>query len=153
MDLTPTGLSVPREALPIRVPSTRAIGLHSYTRSIDCVVNPGTVILSKLTLLFVSVHAPLSIAAMFLPSVVLVLGFVGAVFAGDAVQLDSLVDQCKFTIDGNSYDLCPLLKQNSWALRYERQTPPSITTGRYWIKVDGKLPKNESLPAGRQVSV
>ena len=116
-------------------------------------MNPETVIVSKLALLFVSVHAPLSIAAMFLPSVALALGFVGAVFAGDAVQLDSLVDQCKFTIDGNSYDLCPLLKQNSWALRYERQTPPSITTGRYWIKVDGKLPKNESLPAGRQVSV
>ena len=50
MDLTPTGLSVPREALPIRVPSTRAIGLHSYTRSIDCVVNPETVIVSKLAL-------------------------------------------------------------------------------------------------------
>ena len=50
VDLTPTGLSVPREALPIRVPSTRGYWLHSYTRSIGCVVNPETVIVSKLAL-------------------------------------------------------------------------------------------------------
>ncbi|KAI0087182.1 hypothetical protein BDY19DRAFT_995257 [Irpex rosettiformis] len=80
----------------------------------------------------------------------LVLGLIGAVLAGDAVQLDSLVDQCSFTVDGNSYGLCPLLSKNGWVVRYERQTPPSILTGRYWIKVDGKLPKNESLDASRQ---
>lgn len=87
---------------------------------------------------------------------VIFLSLIRTAYGGEAVGLDSLIEQCRFTVDGNSYDLCPLLsgrKDSGWVVRYERQTPPSILTGRYWIKVDGKLPKNESLSANRQVSL
>ncbi|KAI0343849.1 hypothetical protein BDW22DRAFT_1419677 [Trametopsis cervina] len=95
-------------------------------------------------------HASLHLAAMSPLYLILgaVLLFACTASAGDVVSLDSLMNQCRFMVDGNGFDLCPMFerqKTGGWLIEFEQQRPPSILTGQYRLMIDGKLPKNESL--------
>ncbi len=76
-----------------------------------------------------------------------------AVFAGDKVSLSNdLTQQCKFMVDGNAFNLCPLLKRKSlWIVDSEQDTPPSITTTRYTLSFNGPIEKDTTLPDDMQV--
>jgi hypothetical protein len=78
---------------------------------------------------------------------------VGLVLAGDTVRLDSFAQQCEFMVDGNKFNLCPLLKQESglWSIGNTRNTPPTVTSSWYRISLDGPLARNASKPADMQV--
>jgi hypothetical protein len=76
------------------------------------------------------------------------------VLAGEVVKLQSLLKQCEFVVDGNAFNLCAMLahgNHGSWNVRFERQTPPSVINGFYKLRLDGQLPKNESLADNMQV--
>ncbi|PSS08914.1 hypothetical protein PHLCEN_2v3404 [Hermanssonia centrifuga] len=77
-----------------------------------------------------------------------------AVFAGDKVSLSNdLTQQCKFMVDGNAFNLCPLLKRKSlWIVDSEQDTPPSITTTRYTLSFNGPIEKDTTLPDDMQVA-
>lgn len=84
--------------------------------------------------------------------VYLVVLFAGLALAGDAVHLDSLVKQCKFTVDGNEFNLCPLFQEKtSYVVGFTKATPPTITSSWYRISFDGPLAYNDSKPADFQV--
>ncbi|GJE92492.1 hypothetical protein PsYK624_086460 [Phanerochaete sordida] len=77
--------------------------------------------------------------------------FAGLALAGDSVRLDSLINQCKFMVDGNSYDLCPLFQEKkSFVVGFSKATPPTITSSWYRISFDGALAYNDSKPADFQ---
>lgn len=80
--------------------------------------------------------------------------FAGVVLAGDTVHLDSLVQQCKFMVDGIAFDLCPLLEKpqkEGMSVVFTRDTPPTVTSNWYKFSIDGPLARNESKPASMQV--
>ena len=78
--------------------------------------------------------------------------FAGLVLAGDTVRLDSLVNQCKFMVDGHHFDLCPLFKEKTtYVTGYTKDTPPTITSSWYRISFNGALAYNDSKPADFQV--
>lgn len=80
--------------------------------------------------------------------------FVTIALGGDTVQLDSLVQQCNFMVDGITFNLCPLFstqEQRVWAAPWTRDTPPTVTSSWYKFSIDGPIPRNESRPASMQV--
>lgn len=80
--------------------------------------------------------------------------FAAIALGGDTVQLDSLVQQCRFMVDGITFDLCPLFgtqEQKVWATQWTRETPPTVTSSWYKFSIDGPIPRNESRPASMQV--
>ncbi|KIP04092.1 hypothetical protein PHLGIDRAFT_25794 [Phlebiopsis gigantea 11061_1 CR5-6] len=79
--------------------------------------------------------------------------FAAIALGGDTVQLDSLVQQCRFMVDGITFDLCPLFgtqEQKVWATQWTRETPPTVTSSWYKFSIDGPIPRNESRPASMQ---
>ncbi|KAI0826676.1 hypothetical protein BC628DRAFT_251281 [Trametes gibbosa] len=67
-------------------------------------------------------------------------------------KLESLAQQCKFTLGGQQFDLCPILHGNDggWSLESERKTPPTVTTSSYRISLQGPLKKVENTPQHEQ---
>lgn len=65
-------------------------------------------------------------------------------------SLSTLVDDCKFTIDKRTYDLCPMFNRSKssyeWRTAIESQTPPTVTKVVYRIALKGALKRNETLP-------
>ncbi|KIY67556.1 hypothetical protein CYLTODRAFT_375893 [Cylindrobasidium torrendii FP15055 ss-10] len=54
---------------------------------------------------------------------------------------------CSFELDNFAFDLCPLVRgRNAIALNVEEDTPPTKTTSRYSISVDGSLIRDRTLP-------
>ncbi|KAI0777632.1 hypothetical protein BD413DRAFT_467353 [Trametes elegans] len=67
-------------------------------------------------------------------------------------MLSSLTEQCKFTLEGQAFDLCPILDGNDggWTLETERRTPPTITKTSYSINLRGPLEKDENAAQHEQ---
>ncbi|CAL1711032.1 unnamed protein product [Somion occarium] len=65
-----------------------------------------------------------------------------------------LAKHCRFTIDGQSFDLCPIFdareREDGWTVETERQTPPTITKTQYKFALDKPLKKDGTLPAHEQ---
>ena len=79
-----------------------------------------------------------------------------AVFAlgGDTVNLDSLAQQCKFMVDGHSFDICLLLekaKKEGLSAVFTRDTPPTVTSDWYKFSFDGPLARDENKRLNMQV--
>lgn len=93
---------------------------------------------------------------MISPAVFL-LGTLAAAFvvaAGDVRLLDSLADHCRFSLDGQVFDLCPILSANEGDRVYKttRQTPPTIMTVEYRFNLQNPLTKISGVPNHEQVS-
>ncbi|KAI0646259.1 hypothetical protein C8Q79DRAFT_961778 [Trametes meyenii] len=68
-------------------------------------------------------------------------------------RLESLAKQCKFTVGGQFFDLCPILEGNDgsgWTIENERRTPPTMTKTSYKIQLTGPLGKEEKVPQYEQ---
>ncbi|EIW55777.1 uncharacterized protein TRAVEDRAFT_30502 [Trametes versicolor FP-101664 SS1] len=61
-------------------------------------------------------------------------------------RLESLTKQCKFTLGGQQFDLCPVLEGNEggWTTEIERKTPPTVTKTSYQIALQGPLAKDKN---------
>lgn len=66
-------------------------------------------------------------------------------------SLSTLVDDCKFTLGGREYDLCPLFNREEWRIEVETDTPPTITNSVYRVALGGALRKDGTLPDHEQV--
>ncbi len=69
-------------------------------------------------------------------------------------RLESLTKQCKFTLGGQQFDLCPILEGNEggWTTEIERRTPPTVTKTSYQIALQGPLAKDKNATKYDQVS-
>lgn len=69
-------------------------------------------------------------------------------------RLESLTKQCKFTLGGQQFDLCPVLEGNEggWTTEIERKTPPTVTKTSYQIALQGPLAKDKDAAKYDQVS-
>lgn len=87
-------------------------------------------------------------------NVILFLAFLFTLALGNDGE-GGLARHCRFTLDGQSFDLCPIFDaregEDGWTVQRVKQTPPTITTVQYKFALDKPLKKDGTLPAHEQV--
>ena len=59
---------------------------------------------------------------------------------------------CRFAVQDLRFDLCPLDREQTRRITIKEETPPTVTTSIYSLRLSGALKRNESWPDEYQVS-
>ncbi|PCH37043.1 hypothetical protein WOLCODRAFT_140694 [Wolfiporia cocos MD-104 SS10] len=75
-----------------------------------------------------------------------------AAAAATGQSLTTLAKSCRFTLDNQKFDLCPVFEGNDggWTVAHSRQTPPTVTKTEYKISFQGPLKRSKKVSDDEQ---